>query len=212
MIVLVADSKAYRNTGQYIARITGRDKKYGYTREFVGRKDSNLTKAFIDEPGVYEVGDIDKKGRKDPSWRIILNRPADCPPLRETADADFIQGHIDESELATIARRLDAGEDIHEIVGFQPGAEGKYKHVIRTKDEAKKASVAVTIDLAIESCWATLGALPEREAKKVLAALKLRVSPPKAVEPEPPAAAVESAPIDAETPAPQAGQVEGPSC
>ena len=30
MITLVADSKAYGNTGQYIARITGRDKKFGW--------------------------------------------------------------------------------------------------------------------------------------------------------------------------------------
>lgn len=38
---------------------------------------------------------------------------------------------------------------------------------------------AQTIDTATQQCWAILQALPEKDAKKVLASLKVLVSPPK---------------------------------
>jgi len=59
-------------------------------------------------------------------------------------------------------------------------SEGKYptrSYVIVSAKEAEKMQSAQTLDSAIETCWQVLQALPEKDAKKVLSALKLKVSP-----------------------------------
>lgn len=50
---------------QYIARIVGRNSKFTFEREFIGRrsgKRNDITTAIIDTPGIYEVRDTDRKG------------------------------------------------------------------------------------------------------------------------------------------------------
>jgi hypothetical protein len=184
MITLVAESKDYPNSKQYVARIVGRDKRFTFSREFVGSKSGRTTTAHIDEPGIYEVCDIDRKGRKEPDYRVVLARPPAFPPLG-TADPDLLNFPASIEEAMTIAKRLDGGEPIVEMIEIYleetPGKRS-YQFRLLTKGEARRASIAVTIDSAVEACWSVLQSLPEREAKKVLAALKVRVSPPK---PEP---------------------------
>ena len=181
MITLTADSNEYGNSKQYIARISGRDSKFTFRREFAGRKTgrrNDRTEAFVDEPGLFEICDIDKKGRKDLGYALIVRRTPDCPPLSETADPDFIRFDPTTEQAVTLARRMDDGDDLAEIVEITRAEDG-YHFQIRSKSEAKKASAAASIDQAVEECWQILQAFPEREAKKVMAALKLRVSPPK---------------------------------
>jgi len=179
MITLTAESREWKNTGQYIARITGRAAKYTYAREFVGRKSGSTSEALIDEPGIYEIGDIDKKGRKDPGFVIIVTRPAHCPPKTERGDPQLIRFPASETDVMILTKRMDQGESLDEMVectvSLDP--EAKYGYRVRGKGEAKRASTAATIEEAVEQCWQLLQAFPEREAKKVLAALKLRVSP-----------------------------------
>jgi hypothetical protein len=200
-IELTVTSRCYGNSGQYIARITGRAEKYTYAREFVGRKRDRDTSAIIDEPGIYEECDIDKKGRKDLTYVYVYARTAELPPLTETSNPHFGYVSLSESDVMQVTKRLDAGESLTDILAVALDGDGDgdrwYGYTVRTKGEAKKASVAVTIDSATDACWAVLQALPEREAKKVLAALKLRVSPPKpeaeaAAEVAPPAEPVDA--------------------
>lgn len=75
-----------------------------------------------------------------------------------------------------IAQRRTAGEP--EIAGRSEGWE------ILTEAQSARAKAGATVDAAIEACWAIIQAFPEKEAKKVLAALKAKVSPPKPAAPK----------------------------
>lgn len=189
MITLTAVSKCYGNNGQYLARISGRSGKYTFERSFLGRKSDRTTSALVDEPGLYEEADIDKKGRKEPSFVLVLQRPAEFPPLSDTADKEWMKFTIAESDAMSIAKRIGEGEQLTDIVEIRRTDSG-YKTALRSKSEAKKTAVSVTIETATEQCWQVLQALPERETKKVLAALKLRVTPKPQPEPEPEAQSV----------------------
>jgi hypothetical protein len=74
MIELKAQSSAYGNNHQYCARITGRHPKFTFEREFIG-----FTCAYVDTPGLFVECDIDKKGRKDETYYVVLSRTADTP-------------------------------------------------------------------------------------------------------------------------------------
>lgn len=190
-IELTATSRCYGNSGQYIARINGRDSKYTYNRAFVGRKSDRSTTAIIDEPGIFEECDIDKKGRKDMTYVYACPRTADTPPLRENANPTWMRIPMAESDVMVATKRLDAGESIEDILVVVRDGDS-YTYTVRSKVESKKASAAVTINTATEQCWQILQSLPEREAKKVLAALKVRVAPKPAAEPVALDAAAES--------------------
>jgi hypothetical protein len=181
MITLTADSKCYGKSSQYIARITGRDPKFTFNREFIGRKSGkrgDTTSADVDEPGLYEITDIDRKGNKNSAYRILALRNGELLELFGTRDsADGLDG---KDAAMQIAKRMDGGEPFAEIVEVLEG--GKYR--LRSKAEAKRASAAVTVDAAVEQCWTVLQALPEREAKRVLKALRDRMAPPKPAQPE----------------------------
>jgi hypothetical protein len=53
------------------------------------------------------------------------------------------------------------------------------KYEIVTAKEAEKKQSAQTIDTALDGCWAILKTLPLKDAKKVLAELKIKFTPPK---------------------------------
>lgn len=57
----------YQQSGQYIARLLGRNHKYTFRREFVGRND--YTEFTTDEVGLFEVCDSTRKG-KERRYRI----------------------------------------------------------------------------------------------------------------------------------------------
>jgi hypothetical protein len=177
MITLTAESKQYGNSSQYIARIVGRSTKFTYEREFTGRKSDRTTTAHVDEAGLFEIVDIDKKGRKEPGFVLVVDRPAECPPLSPEGDPDFIRLYPTEKDALAIAKRFDAGEKLSDFIAIVKTSETEYGFEIRTKAQAARASVAASIDAITEQCWTLLQMLPEKEAKKVLAALKSRVSP-----------------------------------
>jgi len=59
---------------QYIARITGRDPKFTFARDFVGQKSGKRredAEYMTDEPGLYMTCDIDRKGNKDETYWVV---------------------------------------------------------------------------------------------------------------------------------------------
>jgi hypothetical protein len=71
-IKITAEARYGYEGKQWIARITGRVSGAAtFAREFVGVKSGKrggFTEALIDEPGLYETCDIDRKGNKDYSY------------------------------------------------------------------------------------------------------------------------------------------------
>lgn len=155
----------------YVARITGRSSKMTFEREFLGKGNVD-----VDTPGLYETRSVDKKGRaEEPDYILIMQLGDDIRSCKTVSKEDAMK----------IAKALDAGRRLEEIVEMTAAdpAEGKKYGVtsysLITPRQAETKAVAQTIDTATEACWAVLAALPEKEAKKVLANLKGRVSPPK---------------------------------
>jgi len=155
----------------YVARITGRASgAVMYAREFLG---SQVTLLEGDE-GLYERQVGDKKGGCTRYYHVVLSHPEHGLMLSEDC----------ESELPKIAKLLDEGvviADAVEVTDLRPSkkVEGRmtFTAVARPKAQAAKAAVAQTIESAVEACWAALSDLPEREVKKVLAAVKARLTP-----------------------------------
>lgn len=106
MISLTA-SADYGLSGQYIARITGRHPKFTFDREFIGRKGgkrNEVTEADVDDPGLYECCDIDKKHGKDSRFMLVL----------EVGDT-LVEFKCDKEDAMIVAKALDAGRPLNEI-------------------------------------------------------------------------------------------------
>jgi hypothetical protein len=178
-VTLSAESKKYGEHKQYIARIVGRDSKFTFSREFIGGKNGSVSVADVDTPGLYEICDIDKRGDKEQVYRIVAETPDGLQEFRASkhhADTTAESPVDGKAQAMAIAKRIDAGEQFAEIVEtVKVGDEWRYRQ--RTKAQAKKTAIAVTVNSAIEHCWQVLQTLPEREAKAVMKALKERISP-----------------------------------
>lgn len=156
----------------YVARITGRAAgAVKYQREFLGKE---VTLLAGDE-GLYERQIGERKGGFTRHYNVVLSHP----------EHGLIRSVSCENELPKIAKLLDDGvsiQDAVEVTNMRPSKQTEglmvFDAVARTKTEAKKAAVCVTIEAAVEVCWQALATLPEKEAKKVLAALKIRLAPP----------------------------------
>ena len=157
----------------YVARIRGTAPgAVKYDREFLG-DEVGLVEG---DEGLYERQRGDKKGGHTRWYHVLLSHP----------DHGLILSVDCEEELPKIAKLLDAGtaiQDAVEVTDLRPSERYEGRMIFtaraRSKAEAAKAAKSATVDSAIETCWAALSLLPEKEAKAVLAALKLRVSPPK---------------------------------
>lgn len=105
-VTFVADA-ANGRSGQYIARITGRDQKYQFQREFVGRKGGRRNESSeheTDEPGLYECCDATKRG-KDSRFYAAVEVGGVLRAFR-----------LDKAEALAVAKALDAGVAIGDIV------------------------------------------------------------------------------------------------
>lgn len=104
-ITLTANAK-FGQSGQFVARINGRDSKFTFNREFIGSKSGKrgeTTSAEVDDPGLYEERDVDSKGRKEDSYVLVY-------PTKD-GGLSFVRG-IAKDLAMTIAKRMDAGESI----------------------------------------------------------------------------------------------------
>jgi hypothetical protein len=108
MISLSASSK-YGFTGQYIARITGRNSKYTFEREFIGRKSGkrhDISTADVDDPGLYECCDFDKYG-KHSNFNLILE-----------VDGSLGEFGCQKEDAMEIAKALDSRRSFSSIVSI----------------------------------------------------------------------------------------------
>lgn len=168
--VTLTASADYGHTGQYVARLTGRNSKFTFEREFLGSKvgkRGEYTKATVDDPGLYELRDVTRKGKVE-RYRLVLAR-----------GEDLVTVHTDKADAMGIAKALDAGRAFADVVRL----DGSDSYEILSAKAAERAAVAQTVDSAIAACWAAIEALPPKESRKVLAALRTRLNPPKESEP-----------------------------
>jgi len=105
-------------------------------------------------------------------------------------------------ELVARPSRLDPAKTVYDVQ-------------IVTPKQAEAVAVARTIDAATDACWASLSGLPEKEAKKVLAALRARLTLPKTaaalgLDEQTPTGVVTDAHPDAGTPPEQLGLTPTP--
>ena len=112
MITLNASARYGYGGKQFIARINGRDSKFTFDREFIGKKGGKRgedSEADVDTPGLYETRDVDSKGRTDDSYCLVLE------------DGDrLVQIWIDKADAMKVAKELDARRDIDSICKLLP--------------------------------------------------------------------------------------------
>jgi hypothetical protein len=98
--ITLSASAAYGYSGkQYIARITGRDSKFTFFREFIGRKGGkrgDISEATVDDAGLYMTCDIDNKGRKDETFWVV-----------EEKDGGIVKECCATEEAMKLAKMLD---------------------------------------------------------------------------------------------------------
>jgi len=120
-VTLSAESK-YGFSGQYIARILGRAAKFQFNREFVGSKSGkrlDVSSYTTDEPGLYETCDVTKHG-KEKAYLIVMPWKDD---LRKLAS--------DTEDALAIAKRLDSGEALEQIVALELEPMNETKYAVR---------------------------------------------------------------------------------
>lgn len=159
----------------YLARLLGRSISQTFEREFLA-KSYDFDAASC--PALLERVDVAKDGsRYSPDYMLLV-----------ASGEEVVQFDLEKADAMWLAAQMDAGRNLADC--WNEGGRVSPK-------AAAKEQVAVTVTAAIESCWKMLEVLPEKEAKKVLAALKARVSPPKPrTDP-----AIEAQPVATETPA-----------
>lgn len=110
-VTLTATAKFGYGGKEYIARITGRDPKFTFAREFVGSKGGKrreYAEYMTDEPGLYVTCDIDRKGGKDETYHLIETVPG--------TDGDLTTATIGKEDAMRVAKLLDAGRAFEEAV------------------------------------------------------------------------------------------------
>lgn len=124
-IRLTAESK-WGFHGQYIAKLTGRAPKVQFAREFCGSKvgkRGETTSYETDETGLYEVCDVNKRG-KDKTYKLVLPwKDRLCVLTTDCEDA------------LAIAKRLGNGENIEDVVVVERGDALTIQEYFRTCSE-----------------------------------------------------------------------------
>jgi hypothetical protein len=109
-IKLKADARYGYQGKQYIARITGRDPKMTFAREFVGQKGGkrgDVTEYLTDEVGLYVTCDIDSKGRKDETYILIESTGK---------GEDLTDSTCEKDQAMRVAKYMDEGSTFEQAV------------------------------------------------------------------------------------------------
>lgn len=164
-------------TGQYVARLVGRDSKFTFNREFVGSKWGKRgegSSAEVDDPGIYECRDVTRKGKVD-RYYVVAELDGELRKIRS-----------DKADCMAIAKAVGGGRAFGEVVAlsWQVPEEGKTErkpvYEILSAAAAAKSQQAATVDAVVEQCVAALSALDAKSRKAALAAIKSRLTEPAA--------------------------------
>jgi hypothetical protein len=168
MAIHLTAQAAYGYGGkQYIARVTGRDPKWGMRLEFVGArggKRDETTSYAVDSPGLYKVRDWTRKNREEVNYVLVI----------EKEDGELESYECEDADASKISKGLHDGRTLESMV---VGTDDGYEMV--TPRQAERAAAAKNIDDAITQCWLILQALPVEQAKKAVAELRKRATPTK---------------------------------
>jgi hypothetical protein len=97
---------------QFIARIVGRDPKFTFDREFLGKKIGKRgedTTVTVDEPGLYQERDIDSKGRHTDTYYVVFTDPAVGVDYIDVSHDDAMKlAKLSTSEIDAEGQRLEA--------------------------------------------------------------------------------------------------------
>lgn len=118
----------YGQSGQYVARITGRDAKFTFAREFVGRKTGKrkeYAEVVTDQVGLYEICDKTRKG-KECRYRVAVPGPK---------DGELVLCKLSLSHAMELATYLDSGYDVEDCLKIETREDG-YVHVSLTDPSA----------------------------------------------------------------------------
>lgn len=150
-------------SGQYVARITGRDSKYTFTRQWVGSKTGKRderTEAMVDEAGLYEVRNVTKKSKEDSFFFVCA-----------VADGEVVKIRTDREDAMKVAKEIGSGRGFSDIV--HPSQEdGQWVYEILTKKEAQ----AQAVTNVVEQAYLLLAVLDRAARKAALATLKKRLT------------------------------------
>lgn len=169
--VSLSASADYGHTGQYVARLTGRNSKFTFEREFIGSKYGKRnegTSAQVDDPGVYEMRDVTRKGKVD-KYRIVVE-----------LDGELHKLVSDKEDAMAICKQLDAGRAFGEIVRASRD-EADATKVVYEILTAKQAEQAALGDVA-EQIVALLRPLEEKAQKATLKRVRELLAPAAPVE------------------------------
>lgn len=162
--VTLSASADFGHTGQYVARLTGRNSKFTFEREFIGSKSGkrgDYSSADVDDPGVYEMRDVTRKGKFD-RYRIVVE-----------FDGELHKLVSDKEDAMAVCKQLDAGRAFADIVRASRDDEGKVVYEILT---AKQAAQAALGDVA-EQIAALLRPLEEKAQKAAMKRVRELLAP-----------------------------------
>ena len=178
-------SGSYGNAKQYVARITGRDSKFTFSREFIGRKSGKRgesTEATVDEPGLYMTCDVDRKGGKDETFilfdgerdeQVTLEQAMEIAKRMQAGSVDFaaeitaekcrwylarLESHKDKPLDETITVRYAFGRFGHGEVTTRREVVAEFQRLLAEID----GSVATPEPVPTDECLAAMQALVAR--------------------------------------------------
>jgi hypothetical protein len=162
--VTLTASADFGHTGQYVARLTGRNSKFTFEREFIGSKGGKrgeFSSADVDDPGVYEMRDATRKGKVD-KYRVVIEFEGELHKLVS-----------DKPDAMEICKALGAGRAFSDIVRAGRNEEQKIYYEILSAAQAKKVGVSDVVS----QCVALLRTLEPAQQKAALKELRAALAP-----------------------------------
>lgn len=170
-IKFVANSD-FGQSGQYVAKLTGRAPRFTFAREFLGRrsgKRNDVTTAFVDEPCLIEVCDCTRKGKRH-AYSLVLE-----------VEGELLEFGSDESDAMAIAKRLGDGESLTVIVAVERDADdstGKtWNYRICSKAESKGIARLRTEQESVELLARMLDGHSASSVRRILDGLRATLLP-----------------------------------
>jgi hypothetical protein len=176
----------FGQTGQYIARLTGRAPRVQFERNFVGAKGGKrkeLTSYETDEVGVYEVNNVTRKGRVREYWLVLPWKDELCLLRTDLEDSLAICKRLDAGEVLTDFVKIELGDPMHNRDGspvLDEGEQPRHELVysVLTSREAKKALAGALITSAVSSIIEVLAGFGPADQKKILSVMRESMANP----------------------------------